>query len=225
MSSRAKELPKYINGLRVVKDFKYEKSKKRIALFECPHCHEYFETRVDRAKEGRVNSCGCVTNAIRAKSIERHGDCKPSSETYGLRSSWSNMKGRCNNKNHKAFPNYGGRGIYVCDEWNNSYLKFKEWGLSNGWNKGLEINRIDNNKGYEPSNCNWVTSMENTQTKNKRQLNAGASGYRNVTINKRNKVKRFIGRKTVYGKLYATKYYETAKEASDALHLILEGRL
>lgn len=53
----------------------------------------------------------------------------------------------------------------MCEEWRNDYLKFKEWALSNGFRENLQIDRIDNSKGYSPENCRWVTPKENTRNR------------------------------------------------------------
>lgn len=73
---------------------------------------------------------------------------------------WRNMKIRCNDPRDKYYYRYGGRGIKVCPEWENSFENFYEWALRNGYQKGLSIDRIDNNKGYSPDNCRWVTMHE-----------------------------------------------------------------
>lgn len=69
---------------------------------------------------------------------------------------WCGMKQRCNNPNHKRYKDYGGRGITICSEWDNSYEIFREWAMDNGYNDDLTIDRKDNDGNYEPQNCRFV---------------------------------------------------------------------
>lgn len=72
---------------------------------------------------------------------------------------WCNIKARCNNPNSYAFHRYGGRGIIVCQEWNNSFSKFKEWADRKGYSDTLEIDRIKNDGNYEPNNCRFTSRL------------------------------------------------------------------
>lgn len=77
---------------------------------------------------------------------------------------WKAIKQRCLNPKCSAYHNYGARGITVCDEWK-TFEPFLEWCLSNGWKKGLDIDRIDNDKGYSPDNCRYVTRKQGTNNR------------------------------------------------------------
>lgn len=83
---------------------------------------------------------------------------------------YNGMKARCYNKNEVAYPNYGGRGIRMCDEWLDSqcgFERFVDWALDNGYSDDLTIERVDVNQNYCPSNCTWITKDE--QARNKRR--------------------------------------------------------
>lgn len=70
------------------------------------------------------------------------------------------MKQRCVSPKNSSYRNYGGRGIKLCDGWKSAKVFF-EWAYATGYSDGLEIDRIDNHKGYDPSNCHWVTHKKN----------------------------------------------------------------
>ena len=71
------------------------------------------------------------------------------------------MRVRCGSPASKSYKNYGGRGIFVCPEWASDFLVFRAWALSNGYQADLEIDRIDNDGPYAPTNCRFVTRIEN----------------------------------------------------------------
>lgn len=93
-------------------------------------------------------------------AFERKWQNKSGTKTYYA---WRSMRHRCLNKNNKAYHNYGGRGITVCDEWADYDVFFKDMGECP---EGLTLERIDVNSGYHPDNCRWATAKD--QGNNKR---------------------------------------------------------
>ena len=78
---------------------------------------------------------------------------------------WYSIKRRCNNPKCSEYPLYGGRGIKMCKTWQNNRNAFCRWCEDNGWKKGLQIDRINNNGNYTPSNCRFVSSKVNCRNK------------------------------------------------------------
>lgn len=74
------------------------------------------------------------------------------------------MRNRCENPKREKYKDYGGRGIKVCDEWHN-VSNFVSWALNNGYEKGLQLDRKDNNGNYCPENCHFVTPKENSRNR------------------------------------------------------------
>ena len=84
---------------------------------------------------------------------------------YRLYRIWQMMRQRCNNENAENYKYYGGRGIYVCNEWENDFSLFALWSFANGYNDNLTIDRIESNGNYEPSNCRWISKKEQTNNR------------------------------------------------------------
>lgn len=111
-------------------------------------------------RSGKSTSCGCISFEKFKSAVTKHGFCH-----HPLYTVWLNMKARCNNVNFDQYKNYGGRGIKICKEWESNPEAFIRWGLENGYEYGLQIDRIDNNMGYSPSNCHFVSAAENQNNK------------------------------------------------------------
>lgn len=114
---------------------------------ECK-CGTIFTTRVDHLTVKK--NCGCVK--LRGRKHMR------------LYSIFMGMKSRCYDSKRQNYPYYGGRGIRICDEWldkEKGFYNFYYWAYSHGYSDTLQIDRIDTNGNYEPSNCRWVTRSIN----------------------------------------------------------------
>lgn len=70
---------------------------------------------------------------------------------------------RCENPHNASWKTYGGRGISICKEWRSSFQSFYDWAMSHGYSDDLTIDRIDNDRGYSPDNCQFITKSENTK--------------------------------------------------------------
>ena len=112
-------------------------------------------------KNGQKKSCGCLCREHVMASAIKHGGRK--TRLYHI---WSMMKQRTWNPKHSGYKDYGARGIKVCAEWHDDFTAFRDWAYRNGYTEELSIDRIDNDRDYEPGNCRWVTMAE--QNRNQR---------------------------------------------------------
>lgn len=152
-------------------------------------------------REGRTKSCGC----LRAEVNINHGKHKTSE--YQI---WLTMRQRCTNPNHNGYENYGGRGISVCERWNDFTNFYADMGKRPS--PKHSIDRKDNNKGYYPENCKWSTQSE--QNRNQRLSNRNTSGHKGVDWDKRSS--KWCSRITVNRKTIHLGYYGKLEDAVDA---------
>ena len=122
-------------------------------LCQCD-CGNTIITTRQNLRKGDTRSCGCLKTQGTKDRLTTHGESKSV-----LYKRWTAMRKRCNNPNNSDYPHYGGRGIRVCEEWQD-YTAFKDWALSHGYSDDLSLDRIDVNGNYEPSNCRFVSMKE-----------------------------------------------------------------
>jgi len=175
-----------------------------VAVCDCGNEKEF---SLYHLKSKHTSSCGCNRAISTIATHTTHGKSKD--KLYYV---WNNMKERCRKENHKDYHYYGGKGVIVCDEWNNDFSAFCQFAINNGYIEGLQIDRIDNNKGYGPDNCRFVTRKVNMN--NTRLLSTtNTSGYRGVYYDKNKNKFCSYGSISGYKKFYKRGFL-TAKEAA-----------
>lgn len=184
---------------------KYEK-----ALFEC-YCKEKtpFEAMIAHVKNGATKSCGCRIYATNKKST-------PIKEL--LYYVWNNMKRRCYTTTHRDYHNWGGRGVTICQEWLESFETFYDWALTNGYKRGLVLDKDGANvtgKIYCPENCSFITiAKSNGRKREGKKMSNCNNKYKGINWHKRDK--KWAARIAVNGKRISLGYFVCEIEAVKA---------
>jgi hypothetical protein len=141
-------------GSWTVIEYSHNNKYHRMWLCQC-NCGIQKPVQQSHLRDGRSTGCfNCRPKGINS-SAYKHGGKTLHAETYRI---WKAMRNRCNNPNDSHYHRYGGRGIKICDRWNNFELFLLDMGSRPS--PSLQIDRIDNDKGYSPGNCRWATPSE-----------------------------------------------------------------
>lgn len=150
--------------------------RRKYVYCECD-CGNFKEASCSSMLRGDTQSCGCKQRQMAKEKNTKHGLRK-----HPLYEIWKSMRQRCHNKKQKQYKDYGGRGIAVIEEWDN-FQKFYDFCINNGWIQGLDIDRINNDRGYCPDNCHFVTRQINNE--NRRLIrNTNKTGFTGVSYHK-----------------------------------------
>lgn len=142
--------------LTAVKLIGLSKSRKAVWLCKCD-CGNSVEILSSSLINGQTKSCGCWQKEWSINKHTTHGGSK-----HPLYTTWDRMMSRCYNSNDRNFKNYGARGIGVYEEWRKDPNKFYAYVsiLPNFGDKNRTLDRVDNNKNYEPENLRWATARQ-----------------------------------------------------------------
>ena len=140
-----------------------------VVVCQC-ECGRKKTIRTASLTDWRTLSCGCLQRELAARRKTTHGHAARKQQ-HPLYVIWNKMKCRCENQRSRDFAYYGGRGIRVCEEWENNAATFIAWALQAGWKPGLQIDRFpDNNGNYCPNNCRFVSAKTNSRNRRDNHL-------------------------------------------------------
>lgn len=134
---------------------------KRQVLCRCD-CGNVAVYKLPNLRNGNCQSCGCYKHD---DIVRRNREGKVIYKSDSLYPVYDNMMKRCYKPTDSQYRFYGARGIKVCDEWVKDRQLFYAWAVNSGYEKGLQIDRIDSNKDYSPDNCRFVIHKENSRNK------------------------------------------------------------
>lgn len=153
---------KKINRMFIL-EFAFTRKTKRFWKCKCD-CGNIKYVDTNQLISGATKSCGCYRKEKMDRTTHGEGSRGKITREY---SAWSKMKRRCSEDGYRA-RRYKDRGIKVCDRWANSYENFlADMGRAP---EGYTLDRIDNNKGYEPSNCRWASMKEQSNNRNNNRV-------------------------------------------------------
>ncbi len=130
-------------------------------------CGNVARIHTGNLRSGRTRSCGCFHKENRGEYRRGIGKGWCNQPLYRT---WRGALTRCHNPNDPHYPDYGLRGIEVAAEWRDDFEAFRDWILENLGERPVahSLDRIDNDRGYEPGNLRWATSS--TQNSNRRSI-------------------------------------------------------